>query len=730
MSLLTHHFAHEGRQADAQTERQASPESAEDRTGPASALNGRRGWLFGLFLIIATMAAYQPVWHAGFIWNDDAWITQNPMLHSLHGLWQIWFEPDAPIQYYPLTLTTFWLEYHLWGLNPLGYHLINVLFHTFNALLLWFILRRLNVSAAWLAACFFALHPVCVESVAWVTERKNTLSGLFYLSAILVGLKFWLSNEGAEPAAKEKGNGLGKGRYYWLTLGFYACALWSKTTTIPLPAVLLLLVWWKRGKVERQQIFQMLPFVAVGMAMGLVTMHVEKLGGAADSRVGDSVVGGPFWVRPIIAARDVWFYLWKLIWPHPLIFVYPRWKVDATQAVEYVPGLGLSALFIILWIKRKRWGRPILVGLTYFVMLSFLALGFFNVYYFQYSFVGDHFQYLASIGPLTLVAAGMFGVIDFFEKGKVSFKGAICGALLLGLGVLTWQQCRMYADEETLWEMTIAKNPDCLMAYNNLGNILSQKGRLDEALAIFQKALEIDPDDGKVHYNLGGALLQKGKVDEAIAHFQKAIEIDPHNPAAQDDLGSALLQKGEIDEAIVHFQKSLEINPDNATVHYNLGIALLKKGEMDEAIAHFQRALEINPDDPAAWNDLGSTIFLKGRPDEAIAHFQKALEIKPDYVKAQNNLAWVLATCPQASLRDGNKAVELAQRANQLTDGENPLVLRTLAAAYAEAGRFPEAVETAQRALQLARAQSNIRLADALQSQMKFYEAGQPFQLR
>jgi tetratricopeptide (TPR) repeat protein len=270
-------------------------------------------------------------------------------------------------------------------------------------------------------------------------------------------------------------------------------------------------------------------------------------------------------------------------------------------------------------------------------------------------------------------------------------------------------------------------NPDYAEARYNLGNALLQKGSVDEAITHFQKALQINPDYAEAHNNLGNALLQKGAVAKAIFHFQKALQFNPDDAEAHNNLGGALLQKGAVDEAIVHFQKALQINPDYAGARYNLGNALLQKGSLDEAIVHFQKAIQINPNYADAHNNFGNALLQKGAVDEAIFHFQKALQINPDHVQTLNNLAWVLAACPQASLRSGNKAVELAQRANQLTRDGNPAVLRTLAAAYAEAGRFPEAVETGERALQVAGTQSNTALADAIRSQLKLYQAGIPF---
>ena len=279
---------------------------------------------FWLFLSTVTLLAYQPVWHAAYIWDDDQYVTGNALLHSLGGLKLIWFVPGATVQYYPLTFTTFWIEYHLWGLNPLGYHLVNVCLHSLNAILFWLILRKLNVSGAWLAAGIFALHPVCVESVAWITEHKNTLSGVFYLGSILFALMFWLSDEKTPASANVPMATLGRWRFYWLALGFYACALWSKTTTIPLPFVILLLIWWKQRKLAWRETYLVFPFLAIGIAMGFITMHVEKHLGASGNDWDLS------WLeRCLIAGNDFWFYLGKLVWPCPLTFVYPRWVINA-----------------------------------------------------------------------------------------------------------------------------------------------------------------------------------------------------------------------------------------------------------------------------------------------------------------------------------------------------------------------------------------------------------------
>lgn len=601
----------------------------------------RRGdLLLGLLLVLATLAAYQPVWHAGFIWDDDAHVTA-PELRSLGGLVRIWVQFGATKQYYPFVHSVFWVEHKLWGDAPLGYHLINVLLHAVSALLLLKILRRLEIPGAWLAAALFALHPVEVESVAWISELKNTLSGVFYLSAALVYLEF--------DQNRSRTN-------YAVALGLFVLGLMSKTVIASLPGALLVVFWWKRGKLSwRRDALPLLPFFIAGFGAGLLTAWVEQkfIIGARVSEYHFSLIE-----RCLIAGRDIWFYLGKLFWPLDLIFMYPRWQVSQAVWWQYLfPAAALLLPSVLVW---RRWRGP-LAALLFFVGTLFPALGFFNVYPFRYSFVADHFQYLAGIGPLTLAAAGIYVAFDGLQKGRQFLKAASCLALLLFLGVLTWRQCGMYQDEETLWKTTLARNPGCWMAYNNLGE----------------------------------SLFQQGAVDEAIALYQKSLGLNPNNGVAQMNLGCALFQKGRLSEGMIHFQKALAILPNDADIYHNLGKAYLQEGQLDQAIGYFQRSLELKPND----------------------------------AEVENDLALILAIGPNASLRDGNKAVELARRANQLTAEENPAFLATLAAAYAEAGRFPEAVQTAQRALQLAEKQSDTRLANLLQSQIKLYQQNRPFHL-
>jgi protein O-mannosyl-transferase len=635
----------------------------------------RRDWLLSLLLVIVTLLAYLPVWNGTPIWDDDAHLTK-PELRSLDGLGRIWTQPGATQQYYPLAHTLFWVEHQLWGDWPAGYHLLSILLHCASALLLVRILRQLQIPGAWLAAAIFALHPIQAESVAWISELKNTLSGMFYFGSVLTYLKF--------DRTRSR-------RPYAVALALFIFGLMSKTVIATLPVAILIIFWWKRGKLSwKRDVWPLIPFFLLGTAAGVFTAWVERsLVGAQGADFNYTVTE-----RFLIAGRVICFYLGKLLWPLNLIFVYPRWWVSQDIWWQYLYPAAALLLLVVLIRLSRRWRAP-LAGALFFIVTLFPVLGFLNVYPFRYSLVADHFQYLASLGIITPVAAGIASLLITGRHWVRPIGYLWCLGLLTSLAILTGRQTAMYTNIETLWQTTIERNPTAWMAHNNLGTVLLQKGQLDEAIVHFRKALEIAPDHADVRANLGSALLQKGDVDGAIAQYEKA----------------------------------LEIKPDYAEVHYNLGNALLLKGQLDEAIAHYKKTLERDPQNADVYNNLGLVLFQQGQVEQAIADYQKALEINPQFVQARANLAWALATSPQTPLLSA-VAVKLAQQANQMTGGANPAILQILAAAYAQNGKFSEAIETGQRSWQLATDQNKTALAEALRTELDLYEKKIPYRFR
>jgi tetratricopeptide (TPR) repeat protein len=579
---------------------------------------GRQAGLAAL-LVVCTLLAYLPAVGAGFIWDDDAYVTDNRTLRSVEGLQRIWFQVGAVPQYYPLVHTTFWLEYRLWGLNPAGYHVVNILLHALAAVVLWRILRRLQLPGAWVAAALFALHPVHVESVAWITERKNVLSGVFYLAALLAYLRFD-HRASRDPGRRRWG-------LYALALLAFAAALLSKTTAATLPAALLVILWWRRGAAPWPELPRLVPFFALGVGLGLHTVWVEK-----------TVVGATgldftlSWVeRWLVAGRALWFYAGKLAWPQPLIFLYPRWQLDAAAAWQHLFPLAALAVGIGLWAQRKRLGRGPAAAVWLFAGTLFPALGFFAVYPMRFSFVADHFQYLASIGLLVLAACGVARLATRSPRSILQGPAGmvLVAVVLLVFGGLTWSRARAYHDLETLWRDTLQKNPQAWLAHNNLGTVLVEQGDPEQAIEHFTRAVEVKPDYSMAYFNRGTSYLALGRVDEALQDFGRAIEIDATNAEAYVNRALLLQRRGQGDAALEDYRKALEIAPWSHAAHNNLGTLHQERGEQDLALAEYDAALELKDDYVQAFANRGNLHLDRGEFHAALADLDRAVQLDP-----------------------------------------------------------------------------------------------------
>ena len=531
-------------------------------------------------ILLATVVIYSPAMDGGKIWDDEVNLTR-PELRSLDGLRRIWFEPAATAkdsQYYPLVHTAFWVEHKLWGDALLGYHLINIAWHFLAVLLVYLILKELHIPGALLAASIFAMHPVMVESVAWMTEQKNTLSTVFYLGAMFVYFRYQESRD----------------RYkYLIAIALFACALLSKTATVTLPFAILVILWWQRGTLHwRRDVVPLVPFFALGLAAGIMTIWVEtKLVGAEGIDFELTFVQ-----RFLLAGRDIWFYLGKLVWPVNLMFIYPRWTIDPSVWWQWLYPIAAIATTAVLWAIRKQTRAPLASWLL-FVGTLFPVLGFFNVYIFRFSFVVDHFQYLASLGIIALAAAGIARAISASASVLRYTIVTLCILALTTCSVISLQQSRMYADATTLFQTTLKRNPDCWMARNNLGADLLAKGDYMAAIEQFELSLRIKPNQAKAHNNLGGALNAAGRSPEAIAQFEAALAIRPDYYEAHYNLGTTLLKAGQLPQAIEKIRAALALKPDDPKMLNTLGVALVQAGQDTEAIEHLRHALEIAPDD-------------------------------------------------------------------------------------------------------------------------------------
>jgi protein O-mannosyl-transferase len=662
-------------------------------------------------LFVATLIVYLPALNGTFVWDDSAYVTE-PSMRSLHGLWRIWFDLRATAfkQYYPLLHSAFWAEHRFWGDAVFGYHLLNVILHAAAALMVFLIARKLTLPGAWLAGFLFALHPVAVESVAQIAEEKNTLSAVLYLGSALAYLHFDQTR---------------RRRQYLFALALFLLALTAKTVTATLPAALLAIFWWRRGRLSwKGDWLPLLPWLALGASAGLFTAWVER-----------NIVGaqGPDYAlsllqRFLLAGRVIWFYAGKIVWPADLVFTYPRWNIDPSDWRQYLFPLGALALAAALWLAARGTGllafprlfqnpvRGPLAAFLFFVGTLFPVLGFFNVEPFVYSYVADHFQYLASLGIIVPAAAGLTLAAERQQKFR-RFAPILAGLLLATLGALTWRQSGYYRNAAALHRQTLEHNPAAWIAHNNLGIELAKiPGRLPDAIAEYQEALRYRPNLELAHYNLGRAYAQiPGRLPDAVVEYQEALRIRPNYEEARYDLGNALSRiPGQQSGAIAQYRAALQIKSDDAEAHYNLANVLAGiPGRLPDAIAEYQAALRYKPDDAQAHNNLANALSkIPGRLPDAIAEYQVALRLKPDFAEAHGNLGVALAHIP-SRLPD---AIAEYQAALQLRPGDADAHNNLGIALSQTPGRSAEALAEFQAAAQIRPdfAEAHFNLGNAL----------------
>jgi tetratricopeptide (TPR) repeat protein len=654
-------------------------------------------WWIAAALFALTVPTYWPSIHNGFIWDDPAYVVNNPTLRSLGGLWSIWTDPWATPQYYPMVHTTFWIESQLWGTkNAMGFHVDNILLHALAAVLLWRALKRIGLPWPILAAAIFAVHPVMVESVAWVTERKNVLSIVFYLLAFHAYWRFLPPSPGTPGEGWGEGDFEGKAaseirnrphpnplpeyrergpekaadktrkRWYLLSLGLFLLALLSKTVTCSLPAAIALILYWKRGRLTKADFRPLLPMFVIGAVMAWFTGHLEA------THVGAR--GPDFdWTpidRCLIAGHAVCFYAGKIVWPHPLLFMYPRWDLHADRSTQFIFPVTVALFVITLWLLGNRLGRGPLVAVLFFIGTLVPALGFVNVYPMRYSFVADHFQYLASIGLIALITA-------ILSQAKRFVPLPIMLPIVLApLIYLTVTQQKIYKNEQTLWENEISRYEPCWMAHINLAGVYDRAKRLDDAMTQTKRALELAPNEADTRYDMGVAMAERKRWPqardwfakateadpqcapalsylslvlwddlatdpdrvEAVRDAQKALALDPNLPAAHLVLGKYAAMRNDLHAALTEFQTALTIDPDNIPAHAESGGCLVQLGQYPQAVGEYLKVIEHNPNDLAALTNLGKACALAGRKTDAMQWYQKALAVDPNWEPAKAGL--------------------------------------------------------------------------------------------
>jgi len=719
----------------------------------------------------ATWLVYAPAFHGGWFWDDPSEITNNLALRSRAGLGRIWFAPDSP-DYYPLKMSLQWVQWHLWQDNLTGYHLTNVGLHLLSAYLIWWLLSKLGVRLAWIGGLLFAVHPLAVESVAWISELKNVLS----LPLLLLAFGAWIEwdrkrGTGFQPVIDQDTGRMPvlhqfkshpSAFWYLLALLFFLASMLCKSSVVMFPVVLLLYAWWRRGRVAWSDLRATAPFFAVALILGLVTYWFQENVASKDLVIGQ----GGFLPRLAVAGMAIMFYAWKFVWPVDLMPIYPRWAVNPPALWQFWPWPLIGAVIFVIWrlsgsegsggMKRGRGGaprpeatgcrfylgRPVALGLGWFLINLVPVLGFVPMSFLRISWVADHFAYLPMVGLVGVAAAGLSLAFDKVAQASSPAVSTTAGGtpallwpvfvtavLLAVLAGLARQQAAIFQSEQAAWVHTLARNPEAWLAHNNLSNILLNEGKVGEAQKEVEWALRIKPDFAEAHNNLGNILLQIGQVEAArpqfeaaikfrknyaeayngmgnyclksdrpemaLAWYEAALKLKPDYTDCRDNRAAALESLGRVNEAIVEYRKVLEVKPGFAAAHYNLGIALAKAGEFPGAVEQYSLALQIDPTLVQAYNNLANALVAMRRTREAIADYEQALRINPNFFEVHINLGNALYNLHQVPA-----AIAQFHEALRLGPGYAP-GWNNLGIALQATGRVAEARAAFEQALRL-----------------------------
>lgn len=712
----------------------------------------RRAWFAAEVLFLIALAVYLPSLHGGFQWDDNLLVLDNPHLRAAAGLREIWFGTNQP-DYFPLTSTTFWLEWQLWGRSPFGYRVVNVILHAASAVALWRVLLRLRVPGAWLGAVLYAVHPVCVPSVAWISERKNVLAQLPALLAVL-GYCRWKDGEGR--------------KWYAAALFFFLLALLAKSSVVMLPAALLLLGWWRRsGAVPPArsspavsalwaELAPLAPFFLASLGAGAATLwfqHHRAMGAS-----GTVTVAVPVAERLVAAGRGLWFYIGKQLAPAGLAMIYPKWEAGARTLAGWLPLAGYAAALLLAWKERARpWCRAVFLFLSLHAVLLLPVLGFVPMAFHQYSWAADHLQYVALPAGMALAGAGLYRLAVRADGTAPAVRLLPAGLAILALTAVTLRQAWVFGDAERIWRQTLRVNPSCWAARNNLAAAMVEKikakigpaptfslagggaplprlepgtpeyrqteealgmlreaartapkaemvfsnmagalqlqGRLEEALEAFRVVVAADPKSVSARCNLGSVLEWLGRPDAARTEYEAALRLDPGCEEAHFNLANALMAQGLLDDAAAHYDAALRLLPNHAEALVNSAVLLARQGHLDEAQARFEEAARVQPEQPGILLNLGVVWLRKKQPAQASVYFQNVLEMTPDNADARVNLAVALASQGRLAA-----AAEMAGSALRLTPAD-PATLRLVLRLWGDAGRPDEALRKAQESV-------------------------------
>ncbi len=619
-----------------------------------------RASLPALGVILLTLVAYWPALGGGYVWDDDKLIVKNPDVRTDEGLLRVWFNRHS-FDYFPLTSSMFWLEWHLFKGSAVGPHVINVLLHGLSAALLGIILQRLRVPGAWLAALLFALHPVAVASAAWLSERKNTLSMVFYLGSILAYLRFEDAASRHDDTANalrsgpEGHEGLVRNPHYWLSLGLFLLALLSKTSVVMLPLVLLLLAWWRQGKMRGRDLLRVAPFFALSLALGLVTIWFQWHSAVRHD------LARPEGVASRIAAAG-WiagFYLYKLLLPVKLCAMYPRWEVNESRLLSFVPLALLAAATALIWAGRKRWGSGPLVAWAYFLVSLLPVLGFVDMTIMRLSLVADHLQYLAMPGILALAAALWVRATAGTRTGRAA--PVVMGLCLTAMAALTFQRAGAFSSEQRLWRDDVEKMPRSGRAWSHLGMVYFNAHALDEAIRCFDKSVEVDPGYAEAYLKRGNAHATAKRYAEAVSDYDQAIAVKPDYAGAYFNRGNIRAAAQRYAEAVSDYDQAIALQPDFAEAYVSRGNIRAAANQYAEAISDYDQAIVLQPDFAEAYVSRGNIRAAANHYAEAICDYDQAIALKPDDAETwfKRSTADLNASRPEEALRDLDRAIAI-----------------------------------------------------------------------
>ncbi|MFL6516366.1 MAG: tetratricopeptide repeat protein [Chthoniobacterales bacterium] len=656
-----------------------------ERSQPIAAHTHWPSFAVCLLLAAAVWVVFGQTLGFAFVnYDDNQYVYDNAQI--VHGLTfegvQWAFTHAHSGNWHPLTTLTHMFDCQVYGLHPWGHHFENVLLHGITAILLFLVMQQMT-GALWpsaFVAAVFAVHPLHVESVAWISERKDVLSGLFFMLTLMTYGRYAQKQDAAAKASFS----FFRSPDYWLTLLFFALGLLSKPMLVTVPFVLLLLDWWplQRWGYHNQRtsaahlVREKIPFLVLSAASCAATIRAQT-----DAAMSFEKLALPLRLENALTACAA--YIWQMFYPSGLAVFYPH--LANRLALGTVGAAVLVLLLISAGVAAGSGKHPYLpVGWLWYLGMLVPVIGVMQV---GSQAKADRYTYLPQIGLYIMVAWGCAELCRAWRYRR-ALLGAGAAAILAALLVVARVQTSYWKNSVSLWTHALASTSENSLAHNNLGLALAAAG------------------------NLPGA----------IQHFEQARQLKP-DPEAYNNLGFALATEGKLPEATQDFEEALHLKPDYSEAYNNLGLDLALQGKLSEAVQDCQRAVQLKPDYAEAHNNLGFAFAGEGKLPEAVQEYERAIRLKPDYLEAMNNLAYLLATSRDSTLRNGEKAIALSVRANQLTNGGNPVVLGTLAAAYAEAGRYPEAIETANRAIRLARDRGNSNLVSTLESQLEIYKA-------